>query len=62
MKNDGHGRTREEKKGRPRRRWIDINRKDMNKYELTADMTENSQYWKMMMKTDPQICGDGLKM
>ena len=28
--------------GRPRRRWIDSNREDMSKYELTADMTENS--------------------
>ena len=27
-KNDGHGRTGEEKKGRPRRRWIDNNRED----------------------------------
>ena len=39
-KNDGHGRTGEVK---PRQRWIDNNREDMNKYELTADMTENSQ-------------------
>ena len=26
----------------------------MSKYELTADMTENRQYWKMMAKTGPQ--------
>ena len=45
---------------RPRRRWIDNNREDMNRYELTADMTENRQYWKMMVKTGPQRCGDGL--
>ena len=32
----------------------------MNKYELTADMTEDRQYWKMMVKTGPQNCGDGL--
>ena len=57
-KNDGHGRTGEEMKGWPRRRWIDNNREDMNKYELTADMTEDRQYWKMMVKTDPQRCGD----
>ena len=25
----------------------------MIKYELTADMTENRQYWKMMVKTWP---------
>ena len=50
----GHGRTGEEKKARPRRRWIDNNREDMSKYELTADMTENRQYWKMMVKTGPQ--------
>ena len=29
------------------------------KYELTADMTEDRQYWKMMVKTGPQRCGDG---
>ena len=33
----------------------------MIKYELTADMTENRQYCKMMVKTGPQRCGDGLK-
>ena len=35
----------------------------MTKYELTADMTENRQYWKMMvkaLKTGPQRSGDGL--
>ena len=36
------------------------NREDMSKYELTADMTENRQYWKMMVKTGPQRSGDGL--
>ena len=56
----GHGRTGEEKKGRPRRRWMDNNQEDMSKYELTADMTENRQYWKMVVKTGPQRRGDGL--
>ena len=59
-KNDGHGRTGEEKKGRPRRRWIDNTREDMKKYELRADMTENRPYWKMMVTTGPQRSGDGL--
>ena len=59
-KNDGHGCTGEEKKGRPRRRWIDNNMEYVNKYELTADMIENRQYWKMMAKTGPQRCEDGL--
>ena len=35
---------------RPQLRWTANNRKDMTKYELTADMTENRQYWKMMVK------------
>ena len=35
-------------------------REDMSKYELTADLTENRQYWKMMVKTGPQRSGDGL--
>ena len=59
-KNDGRGRTGEEKKGRPRLRWTDNNREDTTKYELTADMTENRQYWKMMVNTGPQRSGDGL--
>ena len=42
--NDGHGRTGEEKKGLPRREWIDNNREDMNKYEIKADMTEKREY------------------
>ena len=54
--NDGHGRTGEEKKGQ----WIDSNREDMTKFELTADMTENRQYWKRMVKTGPQRSADGL--
>ena len=50
------------KKWRPRQRWIDNTRQDMKKYELTADMTETGStlYWKMMVKTGPQIRGDGL--
>ena len=30
----------------------------MNKYEMTADTTENRQYWKMMVKTVSQRSGD----
>ncbi len=48
------------RRGRPRRRWIDNNREDMSKYELRAHITENRQYWKMMVKTGPQRSGDGL--
>ena len=44
---------------RPRLRWTDNHREDMTKYELTADTTENRQYWKMMVKTGPQRSGDG---
>ena len=40
--------------GRPKLRWTDNNREDMTKYELTADMTENRHYWKMMVKTGPR--------
>ena len=58
--NAGRGRTGGEKKGRPRLRWTDNNREDMTKYELTADITEHRQYWKMMVKTGPQRSGDGL--
>ena len=45
---------------RPRLRWIDNNREDITKYELTADMTDNRQYWKMMVKTGPRRSGDDL--
>ena len=34
----------------------------MIKYGLTTDMTENRQYCKMLVKTDPQRCGNGLTM
>ena len=46
------------RRGRPRLRWTDNNREDMTKYELTAVMTENRQYWKMMVKTGPERSGD----
>ena len=59
-KSDGHGCTGKEKKGPPRRRWIDNTREDMKTYYLRADMTEKRQYWKLMVKTGPQRCGDGL--
>ena len=32
----------------------------VTKYKITAHMTENRQYWKMMVKTGPQTRGDGL--
>ena len=32
----------------------------MTKYELTADMPKNREYWNMMVKTGPQRSGDGL--
>ena len=41
-------------RGRPRLRWTDKTREAMTKYELRADMTENMQYLKMMVKTGPQ--------
>ena len=52
------------RRGRPRRRWIDNNREDMIKYELTADMNENKQYWKVMVKAahkDVEIFSKGEK-
>ena len=48
------------RRGRSKLRWIDNNREDMTKYELTADVTENRQYWKMMVMTGPRRSGDGL--
>ena len=48
------------RRGRPGQIWIDNTREDMKIYELTDDMTENRQYGKMMVKTVPQRCGDGL--
>ena len=48
------------RRGRPKLRWTDNNRYDMTKYKLTADMTENRQYWKMMVKTGPRRSEDGL--
>ena len=34
--------------------------KNMKKYEMTADMAENTQYMEMMEKTGPQTCGVGI--
>ena len=48
------------RRGRSRRSWINNTRDDMNKYELTADMTDNRQYGRMMVKTGTQRCGDDL--
>ena len=48
------------RRGRPRLRWTDNTREDMTKYKLTADMTENRQYWKLVVKTGPRRSGDGL--
>ena len=48
------------RRGRPILRWTDNNREYMTKYELTADMTENRHYWKMMVKTGSKRSGDGL--
>ena len=53
---DGHGHTGEEKKGRTRRRWIDNIGEDMKQYDMTADMNENRQHCKMIVKTGPQRC------
>ena len=41
-KNDRHGciGSKRIKRGRPRRRWFDNTREDMNKYEMTADMSD----------------------
>ena len=40
------------RRGQPRWRWIDSTREDMNNiYDLTADITDNKQYWKTMVKT-----------
>ena len=45
---------------RPTRRWIDNTREDMTIHELTENMTENRQYWKMMANTGPQRSGEGI--
>ena len=41
---------RKRRRGQPRRRWIDNTRQDMNKYEMTADMTKTIQNWTMMVR------------
>ena len=46
------------RRGWPRQRWIGNTREDLNAYEMTTDMTESRKYWKMMVKTGPQRCGD----
>ena len=50
----------ERRRGRPRLRWIDNNREDMKKYELTADMTENRQY--IVLEKDGEDWRSSLKV
>ena len=57
---DMHVVSGKRRRRQPRRRRIYNNREDMNKCELTANMIENRQYWKMIVKTEPQRSGDGL--
>ena len=59
--NDNHSRKMmdmvvpwKRRRGRPTRRGIDNTREDMTIHELTDDMTERRQYWKMMVNTGPQ--------
>ena len=52
--------TEKIRRGRPIRRWLDNIGEDMKKYEMTADLAENSQYMEMMEKTGPQTCGVGI--
>ena len=44
---------------RPTRRWSTTSGK-IRENEMTADMTENRQYWQLMAETGPQRCGDGI--
>ena len=37
----------------------EMSRQHQGRYEKTTDMIEDRQYWKMMVKTGPQRCGDG---
>ncbi len=57
---DGNGCDGEEKKGAAQTEMDRQQPRRYEKYDLTADMTENRQFWKMMVKTGPQRSGDDL--
>ena len=53
------------RRGRPRLRWIDNNREDMNKYELTADMNEKDstgKLWRRLAHKDVEMVSKGEKV
>ena len=57
QKKYGHG---EDKTGAANTEMARQHRGRYEKYEMTADMAENTQYMEMMEKTGPQTCGVGL--
>ena len=55
-----HASARKEKKGRPKKRWLDNIREDMKEYKMTEDMAQNRSEWHVKIKTGPLLHGGGL--
>ena len=45
-------------RGRPKKRWRDNVKGDMNKYQLTEDMANDRKYWMTKILASPEQ-GDG---
>ena len=46
-----------EKKGRPKKRWLDISRDDMIEYKMTEGMTQNKSVWHLNTKAGALLHG-----
>ena len=51
---------RKEKKGSPKKRWLDNMRDDMKEYKMMEDKAQNRSVWHMKIKAGPLLHGGGL--
>ena len=49
-----------EKKGRPKKIWLDNIMEDMKEYNMTEDMAHNRSVWHVKIKVGPLLHGGGL--
>ena len=49
-----------ERRGRPKKRWLNNIRDDMKEYHTTKEMAQNRSVWHMKTKADPLLHGGGL--
>ena len=52
-----HASAWKEKKGRPKKRWLENIRDDMTVYKMTEDMAQKQSVWHMKTKAGPLLHG-----